>query len=51
MDSHEAKLRSKRFLIFLQSVLVIQHLTKNEEIFKLQMQDQQQAFNQFLNKN
>jgi len=51
MDSHEAKLWSERFLIFLQGALVIQHLTKNEEMFTLQMQDQQQAFNQFLNKD
>ncbi|MDE0926791.1 MAG: TetR/AcrR family transcriptional regulator [Methylophilaceae bacterium] len=35
MNSHEAKLWSERFLIFLQGALVIQHLTKNEEIFTL----------------
>ena len=32
MNSHEAKLWSERFLIFLQGALVIQHLTKNKEI-------------------
>jgi hypothetical protein len=40
MNSHEAKLWSERFLIFLQGALVIQHLTKNKEMFTLQMQAQ-----------
>ena len=51
MDGSESKLWSERFLIFLQGALVIQRLTKNEEMFTQQMQNQQQQFNEFLNKS
>lgn len=50
MDGNEAKLWSERFLIFLQGSLVIQRLTKNNEMFALQMQNEQQQFNALLNK-
>lgn len=50
MDGSEAKLWSERFVIFLQGSLVIQRLTKNEEMFTLQMQNELAQFNQRLNK-
>jgi AcrR family transcriptional regulator len=48
MDAHEAKLWAERFLIFLQGALVIQRLTKNNEMFIQQLQYEQQQFKQLI---
>jgi TetR/AcrR family transcriptional regulator, lmrAB and yxaGH operons repressor len=48
VDSHEAKLWSERFLIFLEGALVIQRLTKNKVMFSQQMEYEQQQFNRLL---